>query len=211
MIPEQKDMWDRKHAEGQHDFFAGEPSELATKAVSYMHDEGSVLELGCGNGRDARFYASKGYTVIATDLSDVAIRKCVEAKTLPTLEFRVLDIRNKLPFESESFDGVSSMLALHYYSDEVTKEVFDEIYRVLKSGGVFAFSCKSRDEKRTNDATEIEPNIFVDKGGHVLHLFSKEYVLELLGDRFEVIQLDEKEAFYTNRYSTEVQCIARKI
>lgn len=212
MIPEQKDMWNRKHAEGQHDFFSQEPSELAEKAVSFLGSSPAVvMDIGCGNGRDTRLYASKGYRVFANDLSEVAITKCQEANEYDTATFEVIDIRNGLPYADNSFDLVSSMLALHYFTDEMTHEVFQDIHRVLKQGGLLAFSCKSRDEKRTASATEVESNIYVDAGGHVLHTFSQEYVRNILSDQFEIISLEEKEAFYTNRVSTEVRCIARKI
>jgi SAM-dependent methyltransferase len=210
-IPDQKPMWDRKHAEGQHDFFSDEPSELAEKALGQLGLDSYILEIGSGNGRDARFYAAHGHRVIATDISEVAIEKCVANNSFDTIDFKVFDAREPLPYKDNTFDMVTSILALHYYTDEITRNIFSRIHRVLVPGGLLVFSCKSRDEKRMTGAEEVEPSLFVDKGGHVLHAFSKEYVRDILRDSFEIVSLEEKDAFYTNRVSAEVQCIARKI
>lgn len=211
MIPDQKPMWNKKHAAGEHDLFADQPSELAITAAKQLKEDTKILEIGCGIGRDARYFAARGYNVLATDFSEVAISKNLASNTFSNLEFRILDVQEKLPFSNESYGLVFSVLALHYFSDQATRQIFKDIHRVLCSGGLLVFSCKLYDKKRMKDATQVEAEVFVDKSGHVLHAFSSDYVRSISEGLFAVELIEQKEAFYTDRLSTELQCIMRRI
>ena len=75
MIPDQVEMWNRKHSEGDHQALRDIPSPLAKLAEPYFPRRAQVLELGCGVGREAVFFAKQGHTVVATDSSDVVIEQ----------------------------------------------------------------------------------------------------------------------------------------
>jgi SAM-dependent methyltransferase len=168
------------------------------------------LELGCGVGRDALFFGSKGHTVLATDSSEVVVNQNKQLYDYHNVRFETLDMRQPLPYESE-FDVVYSNLSLHYYTHENTREIIENIAKVLKEGGILAFSCKSKDEVRTKDAQLVEKDVFVDPKGHALHLFSMQYVRKLLDGLFEITHLDEVEEEYNGRVSSIVRCVVRKI
>lgn len=40
---------------------------LQEKFLGYLPDRASILDFGCGSGRDTKYFLSKGYTVSATD------------------------------------------------------------------------------------------------------------------------------------------------
>ena len=70
----------------------------------------SILELGCGTGEDAIFFAQKGIQVTATDASSKMLAIASQkGNQHPNLTFRHLDLqrlpRNEL---NEQFDGVYS-------------------------------------------------------------------------------------------------------
>ena len=56
----------------------------------------SILEIGCGEGRDARAVLEKGYNLLATDISKEAIEYC--KKTIPLYKdnFKILDCINNI-------------------------------------------------------------------------------------------------------------------
>jgi ubiquinone/menaquinone biosynthesis C-methylase UbiE len=91
-----------------------------------------VLDLGCGSGPYSVWFAQRGAQVIGLDLSQTmislarqrAIERGVEA------DFRVADIRDRLPFEDHQFDLVFSATALHYVDDLCT--AMTEVARVMK-------------------------------------------------------------------------------
>lgn len=209
MLPDQIKVWDRKHGKGDHEKLRTIVSPLAELALPYLPEHSKILELGCGVGRDAIFFASHGHTVIATDGSETVITQN-KKQSHQNVEFGVLDMRNPLLYSSEEFDAVFANLSLHYYENDVTHQVVGEAARVLKPGGLFIFACKSRDDYRTKDAREVERDIFVDKNNHAVHLFSLGYARQLAQDVFKIELLEEIEEEYDGRASNIVRCIAKK-
>ena len=52
-----------------------EPSSFAIKVLDLINQGGSILELGCGNGRDSFYFANNGIRVIAIDQSKNIINR----------------------------------------------------------------------------------------------------------------------------------------
>lgn len=95
------------------------------------------------------------------------------------LHFTVQDISQSLTFDDASFDVIYARLSLHYFTDVVTKSVFNEIARILKPGGTLHFMCKSTDDGLRGQGDEIEADMY-ELNGHVRHFFSPPYARELL-------------------------------
>jgi ubiquinone/menaquinone biosynthesis C-methylase UbiE len=96
-----------------------------------------VLVLGCGPGEDAGYLKSQGAEeVVGIDISE----KLLEIAKLnhPECEFHLMDMEH-LELPDNSFDFAYSSLALHYLKDWT--QVSSEIFRVLKHGSSFIFSC----------------------------------------------------------------------
>ena len=117
-------------------------------------------------------------------------------------------MRETLPYEDNKFDVVYSNLSLHYYSDEKTKHIVNDIRRVLKHGGLFIFACKSYDSLH-NSGEELEDNVIASPNGATLHFFSKIYVHKLLDQSMVIEYLDETEEDFNGRQSKIIRCIAR--
>ena len=95
-----------------------------------------LLELGCGTGNDAARLAGEGFHVVATDLSTEAVA-AARQKYGDLVEFRVVDMAAGLPFPKASFDAVMANVALHMFTDAVTRVVLTDIRRVLARAGCF--------------------------------------------------------------------------
>ena len=102
----------------------------------------SVLDAGCGGGRNLIYMMRNGYTVYGIDHSQEAIeqlrtRAATLAPHLPAENFRVGSVES-LPFADGSIDVVMSIAVLHFAEDEPHFfAMFMEMWRVLKPGGVF--------------------------------------------------------------------------
>lgn len=96
-----------------------------------------VLDLGAGNCWAARVFASKGMSVVATDISHVKYHGLGSGRVLieSTGHYfdRVLTEMEYLPFADGSFDGVLMYQALHH-SNNIAQTIA-ECYRVVRPGG----------------------------------------------------------------------------
>lgn len=95
-----------------------------------------VLMIGCGTGEESTLLKSFGATdITGIDISPESIKLAKE--TYPDVNFMVGDM-HELPFAAASFDFVYSSLAIHYSSEP--KRIYQDIYRLLKTGGELLFS-----------------------------------------------------------------------
>jgi SAM-dependent methyltransferase len=209
-IPDQRPIWDIKHGNEDHQTLVGVPSPLAELCLPYIPEQSLILELGSGVGRDAVYFADHGHDVIATDGSEVVIAQNEQLRPHDRVKFSILDIRQRLPYKDEQFDVVYSNLALHYFSNEKTKEIVANIGHVLRTGGLLIFACKSYDSLH-NSGDEIEPNVVVSPTGATLHFFTKDYINELLSESYAVEYLDEIDEDFNGRQSKIIRCIARSL
>jgi SAM-dependent methyltransferase len=151
----------------------------------------TVLELGCGTGNDAARLASEGYSVTAIDLSGEAIGQA-RAKFASVARFLVADMTERLPFPDGSFDAVMSNVAVHMFPDGVTRSVFAQVGRLVRTGGLFVFHVNSLEDRplraRKLPAREIEPDYVAEESGQTMHFFSEAYLRELL-EGWQQVQL----------------------
>jgi len=88
----------------------------------------TVLDAGCGSGRNLECFVQQGFYAAGIDLSVVAVKKAKE-KELSASEGSV----EAIPFGSRVFDAVFCQWVLQYASDvEVAAQ---ELLRVAKPGG----------------------------------------------------------------------------
>jgi ubiquinone/menaquinone biosynthesis C-methylase UbiE len=102
----------------------------------------TVLDAGCGAGRNLVYLHRRGFNVWGTDADERAIvlaraQAATLAPSLPTDRFRVEPVEH-MSFADETFDVVISSAVLHFARDEQQWEaMLREMWRVLKRGGLF--------------------------------------------------------------------------
>ena len=67
--------WDDYYA---HSTGPSLPSQFATFVAGELEEPHRIVEFGCGNGRDALFFATQGHEVVGIDASGPAIERCTE-------------------------------------------------------------------------------------------------------------------------------------
>lgn len=103
-----------------------------------------VLDVGCGTGNFSIKLAQKGCKVTGIDISEKMLhiaRKKAKMAGL-NIEFKKVDVYD-LDFIDESFDAVFSMAAFEFIKEP--KKAFDEMYRVLKTGGQLLIGTINKD------------------------------------------------------------------
>lgn len=101
-----------------------------------INKKSKILDLGCGEGRDAISLLDNGYDVLAVDYSETVIEKCKELSNYQYNDnFRQLDLINdKL---NKKFDFIYSIAVLHMFVlDEHRNKFMEFVYNHLKKDGI---------------------------------------------------------------------------
>jgi SAM-dependent methyltransferase len=193
-------FWDSIY-QTDNSFFGQEPSKFALWCYNeYMKKERHVqkiLELGCGQGRDTLFFASKGIVVTALDFSSIAIKGLIkhakERSLLSNIHVSIFDPRTKpIPFSKDEFDAVYSHMFFNmHFTWEQLKFMFQESRIILKHDGFNFFSVRNDNDKSYGQGKKIDNDIY-DINGFQIRFFTKQHVMALVrGVGFEILDIKE--------------------
>lgn len=167
-----------------------------------------LLDLGCGLGQDALFFARKGMEVTALDIAPENIRRLSERarKAGWNVEAIARDLIRRLPFPDRSLDVAYAHLSLHYFDDATTRRIIHNVRSVLRPGGWFFIKCKSIDDSLYGKGKKIGHDMYHLQ--HDRHFFSATYMRDLLSD-WRVIRIRRTHSTYAGKPSAFIEAIAR--
>ena len=110
------------------------------KFLGLIPKGGTVLDFGCGAGRDTKYFIDKGFKVDATDGS---MELCKMASAYAGIQvkcalFQDLD-------EVEKYDGIWACSSILHVAKNELADVFNKMIRALKDRGVIYTSFKYGD------------------------------------------------------------------
>ncbi|MFA6552473.1 MAG: class I SAM-dependent methyltransferase [Candidatus Paceibacterota bacterium] len=164
----------------------------------------TLLDVGCGNGRDSVYFFNKGLKIIAVDFSASGIKKIKSQN--PKIKCVLADIK-KMKLKANSFDVIYAHLSLHYFDDKTTNKIFNNLHHTLKKNGLIFIKCKSVADALFGKGQKIEENMY--KKGHTRHFFSKDYMSEKLKS-FKIIKISKTSSVYHNYKSAFIEAVATK-
>ena len=75
-----------------------------------------ILDAGCGNGRNLKWFYKNGFEIFGTDINSESIEFCKKAFPLQENNFNVSTVEQN-HFESNSFNHVICNAVLHFAND----------------------------------------------------------------------------------------------
>jgi len=150
---------------------------IAERFAAAMQAEGRrrLIEIGAGVGYTSRWFADRGFSVVATDLSEAQVELC-RAKGL---EAHVADMYD-LGFPSASFEAAWGMNCIHHVPNEALPSVLAGIAEVVVPGGpVYLGVWGGVDEEGVPEEDFYQPPRFFS-------FRSDESLLEIIGKVFVV-------------------------
>ena len=124
-----------------------------------MQKGSKVFELGCGNGRDALFFAQNGIKVIACDKAEEGVNKLNGTENLYSFvgDFTQLnDHHNDNPHISEPVDFIYSRWTIHAINKESSSRTLQWSFRNLNSGGRLLIEVRSVNDNLFGQGTQVE-------------------------------------------------------
>ena len=141
----------------------------------------SILDAGCGRGRNLFYLHQAGFNVYGCDLSSVALKVAKAQAELEqaTITFQVANLI-QLPYAEGRFTAAvcSHVLPYHFKADIAAN--LCELWRVLQWGGWLFFDLLACEDAEYGCGEELEAHTFWDVDGVPVHFSSRQEVEELL-------------------------------
>lgn len=195
--------FDKKGAKGANNFALSCFYEIKDKNFK------TLLDCGCGDGRDSLYFAGKGLDVTSVDFSKSGLenlRGQILKKGIVNIQVLETDIE-EINLENNSFDAIYCHLSLHYFDDETTNKIFDRLFGILKKDGRFFIKCKSIDDKLYGKGIKIGEDMYKEE--HIRHFFSMDYMKEKL-EKFQILKIRKTSSRYAGYKSDFIEAIATK-
>jgi cyclopropane fatty-acyl-phospholipid synthase-like methyltransferase len=125
----------------------GRPQKEFTELVRRGEITGSVLDIGCGSGDNALFFAQEGFEAWGIDSSPLAIQKAQEkcAQRGLLVHFQVLNALELVKL-NRKFDTATDSGLFHTLSDEDRALFVKSLEAVLSHNGTYFMLCFSDKE-----------------------------------------------------------------
>lgn len=134
--------YDQKYRETGY-YWGKEPSGTAIRLLDVMGGSGGqgrrLIDLGCGEGRNAVYFARCGFDVAGVDISPTGLHKTqvLADEANAAVETVEADISHWRPMP-DSFDVLFSTGTLHYLPPEMRDSVFQAYREATRAGGYHA-------------------------------------------------------------------------
>ena len=166
------------------------PSPFAEYVANKLNTQQNILEIGCGNGRDSKFFSSKGHHVTGLDRSGTAIELCKNLYSDKSIEFFFGTITNIAKTHKKKYDLIYSRFVIHTMSLKEEIEMLTISYNLLKKKGHFFIECRSVNDPLSNKG-EILSHTERVEGHYRRFIILEEFKLRLVEAGFEVIETIE--------------------
>jgi SAM-dependent methyltransferase len=175
------------------------------KEEKYPVDGRTILDLGCGTGRNANYLADRGNSVIGIEISKTALSIAKDrAKELGVLvDYRLGDIGIAYEINDASVDIVLDITSSNSLDEKGRAIYLSEVARVLKSGGYFFVRALAKDgNKNVKNLLKQSPGkeydtYVVKEIGLTERVFSKEDFIKMYGAFFKILHIEKKTSYTT--------------
>jgi tellurite methyltransferase len=136
-----KNMYDEKYNQDSY-YWEINPSPLCLEVIRIMPagKRIKVLDIGCGEGRNAVFFARNGYEVSAFDSSAKGVEKTQKLAEKASVKIKVFQEDLNDFRLNEKFDIIFAVGVLHHIPQELRSDIFQNYKSFTNSGGLNVFS-----------------------------------------------------------------------
>ena len=168
------------------------PSQFCAMVAVEIPDNATIIEFGCGNGRDSLYFASQGYKVSAMDLSEEAIAAC--SKSASNQKFShskfqvgsldkeeditsIFETARNLAGDEEEIVGYSRFV-MHSINDEQEFAFMRHLGNSMLSGEKIYFEFRSFEDAKLQKTYDNHYRRFVKTEKFIEAMISLEFNLD---------------------------------
>jgi len=140
-----------------------------------------ILEIGCGDGRDAKEIIEFTPNYTGIDISKELIK--LARQHVPNGNFEVADAVS-YQYPTNSLDVVFAFASLLHLNKEEVSQVLEKVHVALRPGGIFFISLKFAHEYKE----EIKEDVY---GKRMFYFYNPEIIIALAGSDYDVVSQGE--------------------
>lgn len=158
-------------------FWGLRPSTMCLRVLEYLPPDRplKLLDIGCGEGKDAVFFARCGYEVSAFDISDAGLDKCKRLAELANVPVRAFKANLWDYRLEEDYDILFSSGALHYIKPELRDEILGNYKSHVRKNGLAALHVFVQ-KPFIDNPPEKESHSYLWRSGQLFTYFHDWYI-----------------------------------
>lgn len=162
--------------------------------LAFIPPAGSILDVGCGAGRDSKYFLEQGFSVTSLDASEelVKIASSYTGQPVRHMTFNEINFTN-------TFDGVWAVASLLHVPSNEIGNIFQKIAQALKPGGIFYASFRWGDFE----------GITEERYFNYMHEEKLEKCIALIPD-LTLLAMDKRASYEENNSQPWLHCLIKK-
>lgn len=188
-----------------------EPSPFARYVATLVEPGKRMVEMGCGNGRDAVFFAGRGLQITALDMSQEAVAQ-LQSRNIANAEFLCGDFVNSDVHRPDSYDYAYSRFTIHSINRNQEQVLLNNLFRGLRKGGKLFIEVRGVNDPLFGKGRQVERNAYFYDNHYRRFIVLNELVESLEQRGFRVEYAQERTGFapYGNDDPPVIRIVAAK-
>ena len=189
-----------------------EPSPFAQYVSTLVEPGRHMVELGCGNGRDAVFFAAQGLEITALDMSREAVAQLQVHNIAANAKFICGDFVNASIHKPESYDYAYSRFTIHSINRSQEQMLLNNVFRGLRPDGKLFIEVRGVNDPLYGKGRQVERNAYFYDNHYRRFIVMDELVESLECHGFRVEYAQERTGFapYGNDDPPVIRIVAVK-
>lgn len=133
-----QNYWEEEYKTTNKDYLWGlQPNSILSKYAELIPQNGKILDIGVGEGRNALFFAKQGFSVEGIDISDTAIQRCMKLSQEYNLNIdaKVDDITS-FEIKPNSYSLIILSNVLNFFPDHDIRSIVEKVKKGLSKNGL---------------------------------------------------------------------------
>lgn len=175
------------------------------KEQKYEMEGRTILDLGCGTGRNANYLAERRNKVIGIEISKTALSLAkTRAKEMGVVvDYRLGEIGEKYEIKDNSIDIILDVTSSNSLDEQGREVYLNEVNRVLKKNSFFFVRALAKDgNKNVKNLLKSSPGreydtYIIKEIGLTERVFSREDFIKMYSQYFKILHLEKKTNYST--------------